>query len=145
METDDLKLDDSVTARLAGSVHDKFMTAKSMKVQQEIIWKENLQNFNGEYGSDVTFRDGASSVFVNITQMKTMAAYSRVMAIMMPPQGFPWSIKPTPHPDMVKKGLTHEGAMASPEMSAQQKEVLSMPSYDWIRFDIRYNLFLSDN
>ena len=126
MEPDELEVEESVTASLAKSVHDKFMIAKSLRVLQEVVWKEALQNFNGSYGTDVTFRDGASSVFINITQMKTMAAYSRIMAVMMPPSGYPWSIKPTPHPDLVKLGMKHEAAMASPEISPQMKEVLSV-------------------
>ena len=43
METDDLKLAESVTARLAGSVHDKFMTAKSMRVQQDHMEGESSE------------------------------------------------------------------------------------------------------
>jgi hypothetical protein len=57
--------------------------------------------------------------------MKTMAAYSRLMAVMMPPTGYPWSIKPTPHPELVKLGMKPEAALASPEMSPEFKQVLS--------------------
>ncbi len=125
-EPDELEIEGSVTSSLARNVQDKFMIAKSLRVLQEVVWKEALQNFNGSYGTDVTFRDGASSVFINITQMKTMAAYSRIMAVMMPPSGYPWSIKPTPHPDLIRMGMKHEAAMASPEISPEMKEVLSM-------------------
>jgi hypothetical protein len=126
MQNDNLEISESVTASLARSVHDKFMTAKSLRVLQETVWKEALQNYNGEYGSDVTFRDGASSVFVNITQMKTMAAYTRLMSIFMTPQGFPWSIKPTPHPDLIRAGMTADEAMKRPEVSPESKEILSL-------------------
>jgi hypothetical protein len=122
---DELEVSESVTSALARNVQDKFEVSKSLRVLQEVVWKEALQNFNGTYGSDVTFREGASSVFVNLTQMKTMAAYSRLMAVMMPPAGYPWSIKPTPHPELVKLGMKPEAALASPEMSPEFKQVLS--------------------
>jgi hypothetical protein len=122
---DELEVSESVTSALARNVQDKFEVSKSLRVLQEVVWKEALQNFNGTYGSDVTFREGASSVFVNLTQMKTMAAYSRLMAVMMPPAGYPWAIKPTPHPDLVKLGMKPEAALASPEMSPEFKQVLS--------------------
>jgi hypothetical protein len=122
---DELEVSESVTSALARNVQDKFEVSKSLRVLQEVVWKEALQNFNGTYGSDVTFREGASSVFVNLTQMKTMAAYSRLMAVMMPPAGYPWAIKPTPHPELVKLGMKPEAALASPEMSPEFKQVLS--------------------
>jgi hypothetical protein len=122
---DELEVSESVTSALARNVQDKFEVSKSLRVLQEVVWKEALQNFNGTYGSDVTFREGASSVFVNLTQMKTMAAYSRLMAVMMPPAGYPWAIKPTPHPDLVKLGMKPEAALASPEMSPEFKQVLT--------------------
>ena len=122
---DELEVSESVTSALARNVQDKFEVSKGLRVLQEVVWKEALQNFNGTYGSDVTFREGASSVFVNLTQMKTMAAYSRLMAVMMPPAGYPWAIKPTPHPDLVKLGMKPEAALASPEMSPEFKQVLT--------------------
>lgn len=113
------------TSFLANTVHDKYQTARTQRVLQEQVWIEAMQNFNGEYGPAMTFRDGGSSVFVNITQMKTMAAYSRVMAVMMGPAGYPWSAKPTPHPTLVKMGMSPEAAKVSSELDPQFKKELS--------------------
>ena len=113
------------TTFLANTVHDKFTLARNNRTLQEEVWITAMQNFNGEYGSNVNFREGGSSVFVNITQMKTMAAFSRIMAIEMGPSGYPWNIKPTPHPSLMKAGLTHDAAMASPEISPEFKAELA--------------------
>ena len=110
---------------LANNVIDKFATAKNNRTLQEETWIEAMQNFNGEYGSNITFRPGGSSVFVNITQMKTMAAFSRIMAIMMGAGGYPWNIRPTPHPALVKAGVTAEAALVAPEISEEFKAALA--------------------
>jgi hypothetical protein len=113
------------TSELAGNIHSKFQISRGLRAQQEALWIEALQNYNGEYAPNISFREGASSVFVNITQMKTMAAYSRVMAIMMPPEGFPWNIKPTPHPSLLKAGINEKEAMACPTIDPEFKKIVS--------------------
>lgn len=104
------------TSELAGIINNRFDTAKSERTAQEQVWIEAMQNFNGEYGSSFKAREGGSSVFVNITQMKTMAAYARVMAVMMGPSGFPWNIKPTPHPALAFLGVEEKDAIETPEL-----------------------------
>lgn len=111
------------TFELASDIHNRFSRAREQKQLQEAIWIAAMRNFNGEYDSSIEFREGGSSVFVNITQMKTMAAYSRVMAIMMGASGFPWNVKPTPHPALVKMGLTPDAAVASELDPAFKQEV----------------------
>ena len=101
------------TTGLANMVYDKFQTSKNQRILQEQVWIEAMQNYNGEYGPSVTFREGGSSVFINITQMKTMAAYTRLMAVLFGPSGYPWDIEPTPHPAMVQIGTTMRGAEES--------------------------------
>ena len=113
------------TFNIASMVHDKFQTSKVQRVPQEQVWIEAMQNFNGEYGPSVTFREGGSSVFINITQMKTMAAFSRIMAVEMGPTGFPWDIKPTPHPMLLQMGLTEQEATVTPEADPQFKKEVS--------------------
>lgn len=113
------------TSRLASVVLDKYQTARTQRVLQEQLWIESLQNFNGEYGPAITFREGGSSVFVNITQMKTMAAFARMQAIFFGAAGFPWNIKPTPHPQLVKLGLSQDAALAHPEISPEFKAVVA--------------------
>ena len=115
----------SRTSQLASSILNKFQTSRGLRTQQELLWIESLQSFNGEYAPSIMFREGASSVFINITQMKTMAAYARTMAILAGPGGFPFNIKPTPHPSLVKSGLTERGALASPEVDPQFKQIVS--------------------
>lgn len=115
----------TATSGLAGLIQTKFSLSRTQRVLQEQLWIEAMQNFNGEYGPSVTFREGASSVFVNITQMKTMAAYSRVMAILAGATGFPWDIGPTPHPQLVKMGITMQAAQSTPELDPMLKEEIA--------------------
>jgi len=120
-----LAFETTKTFGLANMVHDRFQTSKNQRILQEQVWIEAMQNFNGEYGPSVTFREGGSSVFVNLTQMKTMAAYSRITAIMMGPSGYPWDIRPTPHPALVKAGLTEDAAKVSSELDPKFKYEVS--------------------
>lgn len=115
----------SATSGLASLIQTKFSLSRTQRVLQEQLWIEAMQNFNGEYGPSVTFREGASSVFVNITQMKTMAAYSRVMAILAGASGFPWDVEPTPHPELVKMGLTPQAAQSIPELDPAFKQEIT--------------------
>ncbi len=110
------------TSELAGIVHSRWTTARTQRVLQEQVWIEAMQNFNGEYGPQFTPREGGSSVFVNITQMKTMAAYSRIMAVMMGPSGYPWNIKPTPHPMLAQMGVNEKAAVEIPELDPRLRQ-----------------------
>ncbi len=110
------------TSELAGLIHSRWATARTQRVLQEQVWIEAMQNFNGEYGPQFTPREGGSSVFVNITQMKTMAAYSRIMAVMMGPTGYPWDIKPTPHPVLAQMGMEAKAALETPELDPMLKK-----------------------
>lgn len=119
------KIEMSRTYELASNIHSKFTLAREQKQLQERTWISALRDFNGEYDSTVEFREGGSSVFINITQMKTMAAYSRLMAIIMGPSGYPWNVKPTPHPALVKMGLTPQAAETVSELDPEFKAQIS--------------------
>lgn len=133
------------TAALASIVNRNFDTAKTHRTDQENVWISAMRNFNGEYSPDIEFREGGSSVFINITQMKTMAAFSRIMAIMMGPSGYPWNIKPTPHPILVKMGLSEPAAEVTSELSPEFKQELSeaRSAADGMRNRIKDNLIES--
>lgn len=140
MEQPEIKL--TKTFELASNLHNKFTSSKEQRQLQEVLWISAMRNFNGEYDSTIKFREGGSSVFVNITQMKTMASYSRNMAIMMGPTGFPWNIKPTPHPALVHMGMTPDAAQATSELDpAFKAEIAEAKSAaDGMRNRIKDNL-----
>ena len=115
------KIEMTRTFELATNIHGKFTLARTQRQLQEYSWVKALRDFNGEYDPEIEFREGGSSVFINITQMKTMAAYSRLMAIIMGPSGYPWNIKPTPHPALVKMGLTPQAAETVSELDPSFK------------------------
>jgi hypothetical protein len=124
--TTEAPMEFSRTTELAGIIQSKFQISRGLRSQQELLWIESLQSFNGEYAPSISFREGASSVFVNITQMKSMAAYARTMAILAGPQGFPYAIKPTPHPVLLKTNTSEAAAMADPTAPEEFKQALSV-------------------
>ena len=94
----------SITTGLAKLVQDKFTWCRNLRFLQQEKWLSAKMAFDGidYYGADEDANQ--SGIFLNFTQMKTMAAYSQIMSTMTGPDGFPWSIGPTPHPDLVRLG-----------------------------------------
>lgn len=95
----------SATSGLAKLVQDRFTWCRNLRFLQQEKWLSAKMNFDGidYYGSDESANQ--SGIFLNFTQMKTMSAYSQLMNVMSGVDGFPWSMKPTPIPDIVKLGF----------------------------------------
>lgn len=113
---------ETATSELAGIIYNRWSIARAQRVLMEQIWIEAMQNFNGEYGPKFTPREGGSSVFVNITQMKSMASVSRLTAVMLGAGGFPWSIQPTPHPVLSQMGIDPKEVKDIPSLDPALKE-----------------------
>ena len=95
----------SATSGLAKLVQDRFTWCKNLRFLQQEKWLAAKMNFDGidYYGSDESANQ--SGIFLNFTQMKTMSAYSQVMNVMSGVDGYPFSIRPTPIPEIVKLGF----------------------------------------
>lgn len=96
----------SITSGLAKLVQDRFTWCRNLRFLQQEKWLSAKMAFDGidYYGSDEDANQ--SGIYLNFTQMKTMAAYSQIMSTMIGPDGYPWYIRPTPDPELVRLGYT---------------------------------------
>jgi len=99
----------SATSGLAKLVQDRFTWCRNLRFLQQEKWLAAKMNFDGidYYGSDESANQ--SGIFLNFTQMKTMSAYSQIMNVMSGVDGYPFSIRPTPIPEIVKLGFKSTG------------------------------------
>ena len=94
----------SMTTGIAKVVQDKFTWCKNLRFLQQEKWLSSKMSFDGiDYTSDDEVNK--SGLFLNFTQMKSMAAYAQIMATMAGGDDYPWDIKPTPDPDLVSLGF----------------------------------------
>mgnify|MGYP003645209011 CR=1 FL=1 len=85
----------NATTYLAKVVTDKFTWCRNLRFLQQEKWLNAKMSFDGiDYYSNEE-EANQSGIFLNFTQMKTMAAYSQIMSTMGGQDGYPWSIKPT--------------------------------------------------
>lgn len=119
------------TYEIARLTQSRYEQARQQRMILERRMLRAMANFNNtSYGGVPTDQlplpsvDNGEPLFIGITQLKTMAAYSRIMAIMQGPTGFPWDLGPTPIPDMV--ALSNVGVETSP----QYADVLSKAMKD---------------
>ena len=95
----------NATTYLAKVVTDKFTWCRNLRFLQQEKWLNAKMSFDGiDYYSNEE-EANQSGIFLNFTQMKTMAAYSQIMSTMGGQDGYPWSIKPTPDPTLVQLGF----------------------------------------
>ena len=94
----------SPTKSISLLVKRRFEECRNVRMIQEQKWIAAKMAFDGvDYNSQQD--NQTSGIYLNFTQMKTMSAYSQIMATMSGPQGYPWNIKPTPDPELVKAGI----------------------------------------
>lgn len=133
----------SVTSGLSKLVQDRFTWCRNLRFLQQEKWLSAKMSFDGiDYaGSDEDANQ--SGIFLNFTQMKTMSAYSQIMSTMIGPDGFPWNIKPTPEPDLVRLGYKDtreaEKNLSIPE-DLQTKIIKANIACDGMRVKIADNL-----
>lgn len=86
----------SITTGLAKLVQDKFTWCRNLRFLQQEKWLSAKMAFDGidYYGSDEDANQ--SGIFLNFTQMKTMAAYSQIMSTMTGLMDFLGQLAPRP-------------------------------------------------
>ncbi len=94
----------------------------AQKTQLEERWLEDMRNYYGVYDEKL---DTNSSLFVNITRPKSVAAESRIADMLFPTDDRNFSIKPTPVPEIDNKVdsdevLTMPGGVEAPESDLVQ-------------------------
>jgi hypothetical protein len=110
----------SATTGLAKLVQDRFTWCRNLRFLQQEKWLSAKMNFDGidYYGSDESANQ--SGIFLNFTQMKSMSAYSQIMNVMSGVDGYPWYIKPTPQPELIKLGY---------KSVAEAEKIPNLPEY----------------
>ncbi len=82
----------------------RFDEWKYAKREIEEEWLSDLRAFNSSYSpeekSTLNQNSARSKVFVGLTRTKVMAAYSRIIDLLLQSGDKPWSIGPTPVPEI---------------------------------------------
>ena len=95
----------SQTSDLARLIHHRFLSVKNLRTIQEQKWIASKMQFDGIEYVNTDDSGEKSGIYLNFTQMKCMSAYSQIMTTMCGPNGYPWSIKPTPEPILISLGI----------------------------------------
>jgi hypothetical protein len=124
------KRDDAVAARKNSGIEDEWEECEEMYQGIDDANRGSMRSGkpsgpNGGYVNGPSFNQGVrSTVFLNITRPYVDAAAARVGDMLLPTDDTPWSLKPTPVPDM------HDEAMAMAEqagMMQQPQQPAGMP------------------
>lgn len=91
-------------------------------------WLEDLQQFHGQYNSDLTndlIRSKKSSLYINATRAKTNVMESRLSDMLFPTDDRNWGIGPTPVPE-----LTVQAENVASTAAAAKKAKIENPKQD---------------
>jgi len=91
-------------------------------------WLEDLQQFHGQYNSDLTndlIRSKKSSLYINATRAKTNVMESRLSDMLFPTDDRNWGIQPTPVPE-----LTVEAENVAQTAAAAKQAKIENPKQD---------------
>lgn len=98
----------------------KFEEWKQAKREIEEEWLSDLRAFNSSYSPEeraaFNRNRARSRVFVGLTRTKVMAAYSRIIDLLLQSGDKPWSIAPTPVPELAMESEVEIKRQAIGEM-----------------------------
>jgi len=86
-------------------LYGKFTVWRDEREEIEWTWMRALRAYLRRYDEDSKEDVGGTEVFVGLTRAKTMAAYARIVELLLGPDR-PWSIEPSPVPEF-KDGMTY--------------------------------------
>lgn len=119
---------DTMAGDLAAMVDDHFRLAKDGRITKEKEWLEDLRAWKGVYSPEVLDRipEGQSRIFVKLTRSWCGSARSLILNILGMEGGYPWSIAPTPIPDLehldvelLQEAVQEAASMLPPEEAAR--------------------------
>ena len=94
-----LKLEYEQSRNLVGLIKSRFASCEDARKPDESRWLNAYQNFRGQYGRRVRFRESEKSrVFIKVTKTKTVAAYGQLVDVLFGSGQFPLSVKETKMP-----------------------------------------------
>ncbi len=113
----------------------KFEEWKQAKREIEEEWLSDLRAFNSSYSPEeraaFNRNRARSRVFVGLTRTKVMAAYSRIIDLLLQSGDKPWSIGPTPVPELAVESEIEIKRQAIEEMG---QFALDLPESDFNGF-----------
>lgn len=127
--------DSSVLDSLSSHIHHEFQINKDARrtsgIDDDIF--DSSRAFNGKYSTqDLTNiqASGGSTIFMNLTATKCRAACSWIRDILLSPKFKPWSLSPTPKPNlpsdieaMIEDAITKEfSSLTQPKPVEQQPQ-----------------------
>lgn len=138
---------------LGSKLRGKFEDWKQARQEKEEKWLEALRAFNAQFSPEQLAKmeenERLSRVFVGLTRMKVIAAYSRIIDLMFQPNQKFFGIDPTPIPETANfsavnnkaqlevMGLIQDGVLAlNPEVDAEQIEQLIVERAEEIRSEM---------
>ena len=99
-----LKLETEQSKNLIGLIKSRFASCEQARQADETRWLDSYQNFRGQYGRRVRFRESEKSrVFIKVTKTKTIAAYGQLVDVLFGSGQFPLSIKETRLPEGISE------------------------------------------
>jgi len=102
---------------LASMVEKHFEIARQGRLTKEQELIEDLRAWKGEYGPDVDIQEKRSRIFVKLTRAWCGGARSLILTILGQDEGFPWTIDPSPLPEL--DGLNVDALQEAAQMAAQ--------------------------
>jgi len=90
----------AINDALGSTLSRRFSSWKDAKRDVEEEWLKDLRAFNGIYESDTRIGTEQSHVYVAITLVKCIAAYSRIVDLLFQSNDKHWSIDSTPNPSL---------------------------------------------
>jgi len=85
---------------LIGVFDAELSEAKDRRKPFEDEWLKDYRAFFSVYDPDVVFGENASKLYVGITRQKVMAAWQRICDIMFNRAELPWTVEPSPEPQI---------------------------------------------
>ena len=99
-DSHELKLEGFMEQNLIQKVKSRFEEAARAREVKERQWMTAYQNYRGEYGKNVRFRENEKSrVFVKITKTKVLAAYGMLIDVLFGTGKYPIGIRETQVPE----------------------------------------------
>jgi len=138
-----LNLAEEQSKNLVGIIKSRFASAESARRTDESRWLNSYQNFRGQYGKRVRFRESEKSrVFIKVTKTKTIAAYGQLVDVLFGSRQFPITIKDTKMPEGIsgnarQKTDTSPVNIESPQV-AEEAETESVATDQSNPFDVGY-------
>lgn len=92
-----------VRSLIAGFIDSRFHEAENAKSKATEDMMDSLRRRKGEYSADHLAKikqQGGCEIFVKVTEVKCNAAEAWISDVALPSEGTPWSLDPTPKPDL---------------------------------------------